>query len=154
MSREPARLTEDQLVAWAADIGRQVVAERIFVALYGPLGSGKTTLVRAACRAVGVLDDVLSPTFTLVNQYRSGSGPVYHADLYRLQDPEQLIDIGWDDLLMADAPVFVEWADRAGEWLPADRWDVHLSMGRDAQRRGAEWAAVGDAPALPAPAGV
>lgn len=154
MRHDPAALTENELVAWAADVGRLALAEHIFVALYGPLGSGKTTLVQAACRAVGVVDDVLSPTFTLVNQYRSRFGPIYHADLYRLQDPEQLVDIGWDDLLMVDAPVFVEWADRAGAWLPVDRWDIRLSMGPDARTRRIEAAAVGRTPGLPAPEGV
>jgi tRNA threonylcarbamoyladenosine biosynthesis protein TsaE len=148
-----AMLTEEALIAWGADLGRCALDHRVFVALYGPLGSGKTTLVRAACRGVGVVEDVLSPTFTLVNQYASPEGAIYHADLYRLSQPEQLVDIGWDDLLMVTAPVFVEWAERAGAWLPTDRWDIRLAMGEDAGTRSVVAAAAGGAPAVPSPEG-
>ena len=146
-------LTEDALEAWGASLGRCALDSRVFVALYGPLGSGKTTLVRAACRSVGVVDDVLSPTFTLVNQYHAPEGAIYHADLYRLDEPQQLVDIGWDDLLMAEALVFVEWADRAGDWLPGERWDIRLSMGEDASTRCVAASAVGSAPPVPVPGG-
>lgn len=124
-----SELTEPALEQWGRRLGRTAMQERLFVALFGPLGAGKTTLVRAACRGAGVAEPVLSPTFTLVRRYSAPSGPVYHADLYRVSGPEDLPDLGWEDLLAADGPVFVEWADRARGWLPEDRWEVHLEMG-------------------------
>ena len=149
--RDGTALTERELVAWGSRLGPVALDHGVFVCLYGPLGSGKTTLVRAACGAVGVVEPVLSPTFTLVNEYDAAGRTLYHADLYRLVDPEQLADIGWDDLLMAEAPVFVEWAERAGAWLPGDRWDIRLAAGHDATRRSARTESLGSAPTVPAP---
>ncbi len=139
----PVELDEPDLGAWAAELGRVALEEGIFVALYGPLGAGKTTLVQAACRGAGVNEPVLSPSYTLVHRYRTPRGPVYHADLYRLSAPAELLDIGWEDLLLEDAPVFVEWAERAGADLPPDRWDVRLSIVRDGEARSVEAEAVG-----------
>jgi tRNA threonylcarbamoyladenosine biosynthesis protein TsaE len=93
----------------------------------GPLGAGKTTLVQAACEGAGVAGPVTSPTFTLVHRY-GVEHPIYHADLYRIEDPAELPGIGWEDLTAGDAPVFVEWAERAGDRLPLDRWEVRLSI--------------------------
>lgn len=127
---EPVALDEPGLCAWGEALGRAAEGADVFVALYGELGAGKSTLVRAACRALGVAGAVPSPTFTLVNIHAGTEGPIHHADLYRLDppvSPKTLVDAGWPELLEAAGPVFVEWADRAGEWLPPDRWDVELA---------------------------
>lgn len=127
---EPVVLDEPELCAWGGALGRAAAGADVFVALYGELGAGKSTLVRAACRALGVAGAVPSPTFTLVNIHAGTEGPIHHADLYRLDPPvssKTLVDAGWPELLEAEGPVFVEWADRAGDWLPRDRWDVALT---------------------------
>lgn len=148
-------LNERQLEAWGEAVGRAAGAARLFVALYGELGAGKSTLARAACRGLGVRGPVPSPTFTLVNVHRADDGVVYHADLYRvLADgvaslERTLIDAGWPDLLEADGPVFVEWADRAGDWLPDDRWDIRLGFSEDPDVRLVSGTALGTAPPLP-----
>ena len=147
-------LTESELREWGGQLGEAAMRDRVFVALCGPLGAGKTTLVRAACRGIGVTEPVLSPTFTLVRQYSASAGPVYHVDLYRVPDPDDLPDLGWEELLTADGPVFVEWADRAHGWLPDDRWDVYLEMGDTADTRRVRGLCRGDAtPLPPVPAG-
>lgn len=133
-------LTEEELRDRAESLGRAAAREGVFVALFGPLGSGKTTFVQAACRGAGVEEPVRSPTYTLVHGYRGPRGArVHHADLYRLSGEEELREMGWELLLEAGErgePVFVEWADRAGSRLPADRWDVHLAFAdRDDRRR-------------------
>lgn len=149
-------LTEPELRDWGAALGRAASGPDVFVALYGELGAGKSTLVRAACRALGVAGAVPSPTFTLVNIHRGAEVEIHHADLYRLEPPvaeKTLVDAGWPELLEADGPVFVEWADRAADWLPPDRWDVELARDPDdpSVRRAAVHAR-GGAPEPPPPA--
>jgi tRNA threonylcarbamoyladenosine biosynthesis protein TsaE len=144
-------LSEAELRGWAADLGRQVVRNGVFVALYGPLGSGKSTLVRAACRSVGVAGPIPSPTFTLVNRYRLPDGGfVHHVDLYRIESEEEVWEIGWQELLARSGPVFVEWADNAAALLPEERWDIHLAFAERSDRRRVSAHTRGDAPRLPA----
>ncbi len=143
--------SEAELRCWAADLGRQAVRSGTFVALYGPLGSGKSTLVRAACRSAGVEGPIPSPTFTLVNRYRLPDGGfVHHVDLYRIESEEEVWELGWQELLARSGPVFVEWADRAAALLPDDRWDIHLAFAESSDRRTISASARGDAPGLPA----
>jgi tRNA threonylcarbamoyladenosine biosynthesis protein TsaE len=102
------------------------------VALRGELGAGKTALARAVIQALPLPDgapaeeDVPSPTFTLVQTYARRPAPVWHIDLYRLSEPDEVIELGWDEAL-ADGIVLVEWPDRAGTLLPAARLDVELA---------------------------
>jgi tRNA threonylcarbamoyladenosine biosynthesis protein TsaE len=145
-------LAESELRAWGRVLGRRAVEETAFVALYGPLGAGKTTLVQAACEGAAVTDPVLSPSYALVHRYQTPTGPLYHVDLYRLTGPTELHEIGWDDLLEERAPIFVEWADRAGSELPGKRWDIRLAIAREGQTRLLQADAVGGAPGLPRPA--
>jgi tRNA threonylcarbamoyladenosine biosynthesis protein TsaE len=145
-------LAEPDLRAWGRVLGRRAVEETAFVGLYGPLGAGKTTLVQAACEGAAVVDRVLSPSYTLIHRYQTPEGPLYHVDLYRLTSPADLYEIGWDDLLDADAPIFVEWADRAGSELPDRRWDIRLAIAREGDTRLVQMAAAGGAPEVPGPA--
>lgn len=103
------------------------------VALVGGLGAGKTTFARAFLRARGVREEVPSPTFTLVQVYELPGGDVWHADLYRLNAPQEAAELGLDDAL-ASAILLIEWPDRLGAALPSDRLDVTLNMG-DAEGR-------------------
>jgi len=144
-------VSEAQLRCWAADLGRQAVRYGAFVALYGTLGSGKSTLVRASCRSAGVVGPIPSPTFTLVNRYRLPDGGfVYHVDLYRIESEEEVWELGWQELMARSGPVFVEWADRAEALLPDDRWDIHLAFAESSDRRRISAKTRGAAPRLPA----
>ena len=145
-----ARLEEPALERWGRTLGEVAARERVFVALYGPLGAGKTTLVRAACAGGGVRGVVTSPTFTLVQEY-GAERPVYHADLYRIERERELVELGWDDLTSGEAAVFVEWADRAGSALPDDRWDIRLSIAPGGAARDVEARREGAAPPIPDP---
>ena len=80
-------------------------------------------------RGAGVEETLPSPTFNVMFRYETpGSGSVVHADLYRLDSPDELFEIGWDDVLADDGIVLVEWPERAGQELPDDRWEVELKI--------------------------
>jgi len=98
----------------------------VAIALWGDLGSGKTTLARAILRALGVSEDVPSPTFTLVQSYDTNP-PVAHYDLYRLKGAAEMAELGLEDAL-ADGAVLVEWPERAPEFLPPEALHVRLSL--------------------------
>ena len=97
------------------------------VGLAGDLGAGKTRLVQGAADALGAEGPVLSPTFMLVREY-DGDPPVHHVDAYRLSGPLELEDLGLEDVLSADAVVFVEWADRVAAALPESWLELVLSF--------------------------
>ncbi len=143
-------LTEPDLVRWGERIGREV-ATPAFIALRGPLGAGKSVLARAVARGAGVEGPIPSPTFNLLFRYRgSRDADVVHLDLYRIQDPDELVELGWDDLGAPDEIVLVEWPERAAERLPADRWDVELIIPRGASHlREVAIRRVGHPPELP-----
>jgi tRNA threonylcarbamoyladenosine biosynthesis protein TsaE len=130
---------EAQTLELGARIGAWLSAGD-FLALTGPLGAGKTTLARGLIRAFVCEDvDVPSPTFTLLQTYTqrpdTGDGlDLFHFDLYRLKDAEEVWELGWEDI--TDAIALVEWPDKAGRHLPDDRLDIVLSFdgaGRVAQ---------------------
>lgn len=118
-------LTEPELIDWGVRLGRQIVPPLV-ITLDGDLGAGKTTLARAICAGFGVRDEVTSPTFAIVHSYDAPKSPVYHVDLYRLDGPRDLQNIGWDDLVQSDALLIVEWPDRAGDLLPSSRVPIQL----------------------------
>lgn len=106
-----------------------------FVALSGDLGAGKTAFARGLARGLGVSRPVLSPSFTLMRMYLDGRLPLYHFDVYRLEDPDELIDIGFDEYAEGDGVCVAEWADRAGPVLPPRRIEVRLEGSADEPRR-------------------
>jgi tRNA threonylcarbamoyladenosine biosynthesis protein TsaE len=118
-------LTEGELVSWGERFGRAANAP-LLVTIAGDLGAGKTTLVQAICRGYGVRGHVTSPTFNLVHTYESPRGPVHHLDLYRLKSPVELTNLGWDEIVDADALVLIEWPERAGQHVP--RVHVPISL--------------------------
>jgi tRNA threonylcarbamoyladenosine biosynthesis protein TsaE len=128
-------LSETELVDWGERFGR-AARPPLVVTLAGELGAGKTTLVRAICRGYGVPDEVTSPTFTLVHEYQAARSPVYHLDLYRLKGPDELTNIGWDDIVSSESLVLIEWPERAGELLPTDHVPILLQhLPADPERR-------------------
>ena len=122
-------LSEVELTRWAGRVGSGLGRGGPFVCLTGELGTGKSTFVRALCQGAGVVEPVLSPTFTLVHRHHRPDGSLlFHADLYRLEDEDQLWDVGWTELASALSPVFVEWPERATGHLPLDRWEIRMRI--------------------------
>jgi tRNA threonylcarbamoyladenosine biosynthesis protein TsaE len=154
MAVGPRELDERELMGWGRRLGRIAAEHAVFAALSGPLGAGKTTLVQAACAGAETLEPATSPTFTLVSRYAAPGGPIYHVDLYRIRDPGELVELGWDDLASGEHPVWVEWAERAGPFLPADRWDIRLSIPEGGRTRIVTAEPVGRAPRVPDPESV
>ena len=119
-------LTESEMVQWGRDLGEAIVPPLV-ISVSGDLGAGKTTLAQAICTGYGVDESVTSPTYALVHKYEAARSPVYHVDLYRLDNESQLTNIGWDDLISDRALVIVEWPERAGDRMPADH--LHIDLG-------------------------
>jgi tRNA threonylcarbamoyladenosine biosynthesis protein TsaE len=103
-----------------------VLQPRDAIALSGELGAGKTTLVQGVARGLGVAEHVVSPTFTLVREYR-GRLELTHVDVYRLQHVQDVLDLGLEEIGDGDALLVVEWGDAVETLLPADRLDVELT---------------------------
>jgi tRNA threonylcarbamoyladenosine biosynthesis protein TsaE len=102
---------------------------RRIVALHGDMGAGKTTFVHACCETLGVEGNVSSPTFALVNEYRTGAGEtIYHMDWYRLKDEEEALQAGMEEYLYSGARCLVEWPDRAPGLLPENAAHLYLEV--------------------------
>ncbi|MBR4692535.1 MAG: tRNA (adenosine(37)-N6)-threonylcarbamoyltransferase complex ATPase subunit type 1 TsaE [Oscillospiraceae bacterium] len=103
-------------------------------ALYGELGAGKTAFVRGMARGLGVEESVTSPTFTIVNEY-PGDPPLFHFDMYRLKNAEELYGIGWEDYLDREGVCVTEWSENVEEALPEDAVRVRIRRLSDTDRR-------------------
>lgn len=104
------------------------------VCLYGDLGAGKTSISYGIALGLEVRDQyITSPTFTFINEYQ-GRVPLYHIDLYRLNDPSELENIGFGEYIDSDGVTVIEWADRAEDELPEERLSVYLSAVDDHSR--------------------
>ena len=112
------------------------------VLLRGGLGAGKTAFARALLRAMGVRDEVPSPTFNLVLTYETSQGPVWHCDLYRLAGPEEAAELGLEDAA-AEAICLIEWPERLGPLTPPERLELTLAPGADEGARRLIWRAFG-----------
>ena len=121
-------------LALAAALPPLPTERAVLVHLRGSLGAGKTTLVRALLRGLGVTARVRSPTYTLVEPYEVAAGTVYHLDLYRLVEPEELELLGLRDYLDGRVLCLVEWPERGGDCLPAADLALLLEASGDGRR--------------------
>ncbi|MDD4848448.1 MAG: tRNA (adenosine(37)-N6)-threonylcarbamoyltransferase complex ATPase subunit type 1 TsaE [Bacteroidales bacterium] len=105
----------------------QLIGDHRIIAFYGNLGAGKTTLIKALCHQLKVVDIVSSPTFAIINEYRTETDEmVYHFDFYRLKKLQEAIDIGVDEYLDSGNYCFMEWSDRIEEMLPEQYVRIEL----------------------------
>jgi tRNA threonylcarbamoyladenosine biosynthesis protein TsaE len=124
------KLTEAELRHWGEELGK-ASQPPLVVTLTGELGVGKTTLAQAICRGYGVREEVTSPTYALVHEYRAPRSAVYHIDLYRVESVEQLTNLGWDEIVTSRSLVLIEWPERAGDRLPDDHLPIDLDYAPD-----------------------
>jgi tRNA threonylcarbamoyl adenosine modification protein YjeE len=137
-------------VAWGEQIGR-TVARPCILALRGELGAGKSVLARAIARGAGVTSSMPSPTFNLIFRYDFKGGSVVHLDLFRLNRPDEVWELGWAELGRGNEIVLVEWPERAESLLPPDRWDILLEHTDDEAVRKVTAFAAGTSVQLPLP---
>lgn len=122
----------EEWLSWAEDHREALLG---VVALHGEMGAGKTTAVGYWLYALGSHDRASSPTFALVNEYDSPAGPVYHFDLHRLDRPDQVAAIGFEDYVSSGQPCWIEWPDRAGDGIPEAASMVRIEVGEDGRRK-------------------
>lgn len=99
------------------------------VALTGDLGTGKTTLTKAIAAGLGVTDVITSPTFNIVKQYDSGRLPLYHFDVYRIGDVDEMYEIGYEEYFFGEGVCVIEWADLIDEIIPDDAMRIEIEYG-------------------------
>ncbi|MCD7962498.1 MAG: tRNA (adenosine(37)-N6)-threonylcarbamoyltransferase complex ATPase subunit type 1 TsaE [Rikenellaceae bacterium] len=104
-------------------------------AFYGEMGAGKTTLIREMCSLLGVRDSVNSPTFAIVNEYRTDYDDViFHFDFYRIDKPEEAYDFGYDEYIESDALCLIEWPEKIESILPADAIRINIEVNEKGHR--------------------
>lgn len=105
-------------------------------ALHGKMGAGKTTFIKAICEKLGVEDTINSPTFAIINEYRSNSGElVYHFDFYRINKQEEAFDLGYEDYFYSGSLCFIEWPEKIEDLLPHDTIHVTITEQEDGSRQ-------------------
>ncbi len=105
------------------------------IALIGDLGTGKTTLTKSIARGLGVTETVTSPTFNIIREYKSGRIPLYHFDVYRIADPDEMFELGYEEYFYGDGICVVEWADIIEDLLPEDAVILHIERGASEEER-------------------
>ena len=114
----------------------EAMGDNTVFAFYGKMGAGKTTFIKAVCEELGVEDVVTSPTFAIVNEYRSDSTGelIYHFDFYRIKKLEEVYDMGYEDYFYCGAVCFIEWPELIEELLPGDAVKVTIDEQADGTR--------------------
>lgn len=107
----------------------KLTGEHTVFAFSGEMGAGKTTIIQAICRKLGVDVEVNSPTFSLVNEYFSTEGnSIFHIDLYRIESPEELYDMGYEEYFFSGSMCLIEWPERAEKLIPGNALRVKISV--------------------------
>ena len=107
----------------------EFIGDHRVLCFYGDLGAGKTTFIKAICRQLGVADEVQSPTFSIVNEYKASQGePVYHFDFYRLKSEEEAYDLGYEQYLYSNYFCLIEWPEKVEDLLNLKKVDLYISF--------------------------
>ncbi len=130
------KITSLEHIREAARQFTEQIGEHTVFAFYGKMGAGKTTFIKAVCEELGVSDVITSPTFAIVNEYRSDetSELIYHFDFYRIKKLEEVYDMGYEDYFYSGALCFIEWPELIEELLPEDAVKVTIAEESDGSR--------------------
>ncbi|NEU09027.1 tRNA (adenosine(37)-N6)-threonylcarbamoyltransferase complex ATPase subunit type 1 TsaE [Flavihumibacter sp. R14] len=123
----------EELPAVAASLVKNFPSERLFF-FFGEMGAGKTTFIKELCSVLGVKDEVSSPTYSIVNEYYSDKGKVYHFDFYRLKTETEALDMGYEEYFYEGSYCLVEWPEKIKSLWPSQYVRVDLSVGDDDER--------------------
>lgn len=108
--------------------------DRVFL-FYGNMSAGKTTFIKALCKVLEVEDNTSSPTFSIVNEYSSSQGPIFHFDFYRIKEEEEAYDFGYEDYFYSGNYCFVEWPNRIPNLLPDDAKTIEIEITSSTSRK-------------------
>ncbi len=118
----------------AQSIIEQAANNHIFL-FYGDMGAGKTTLIKALCKALGTTDNISSPTFSIVNEYHTAKDKIYHFDFYRLKDQTEALDMGYEEYFYDGAYCFIEWPEKIPNLLPPHYSNIRIKVLNDGSRQ-------------------
>lgn len=119
---------EEETKAFGVQLGRNAARGDI-IALIGDLGTGKTALTKYIAKGLGIEETVTSPTFTIVQEYHSGKLPLYHFDVYRIGDPDEMFELGYEEYFFGDGVCVIEWADLIEDLIPPEAKTILLEYG-------------------------
>ena len=125
---------EKETERFGKELGAQAKASDV-IALIGDPGTGKTTLTRYIAAGLGVKETITSPTFTIIKEYRSGRPPLFHFDVYRIADPDEMYELGYEEYFFGDGVCVIEWADLIKELIPEDAMTIRISRGEGEDER-------------------
>lgn len=125
---------EDETRAFGLELGASLRKGDI-VALIGDLGTGKTALTKYIAEGLGIQEVITSPTFTIVQEYRQGRLPLYHFDVYRIGDPEEMYELVYEEYFYGDGVCVIEWADLIEELLPEYTKTIRIEYGKNQEER-------------------
>lgn len=108
--------------------------DRVFL-FYGNMGAGKTTFIKALCDALQVKDNTSSPTFSIVNEYNSAQGTIFHFDFYRIKEEEEAYDFGYEDYFYSGNYCFIEWPNKIPNLLPVDAKTIEIEITSPTSRK-------------------
>lgn len=119
-----------------ASIAKKIIdtATSKILLFYGSMGVGKTTLIKEISHQLGTFDDASSPSFSIVNEYEIPEGCIYHFDFYRIQKPQEALDLGFEDYLYSGNYVFIEWPEKIEILLPEDAVVIEIIKNKDNTR--------------------
>ena len=123
--------TREETLALGVKIGEQALPGTV-ICVDGDLGAGKTVLAQGIAKGLGISEQVVSPTFTILQEYRDGRIPFYHFDVYRIEDPDEMYEVGFEDYFYGDGICMIEWAELIRELLPEDH--VHITIEKQMDR--------------------
>lgn len=123
----------ESLPAAAAWLIENAGDKRVFV-FQAPMGAGKTTFIKAICAYLQVEDSTSSPTFSIVNEYHSENGPIYHFDFYRLKSEQEAFDLGYEEYFYSGDYCFIEWPEKIPNLIPEDAAIVKIEVAEDQSR--------------------
>ncbi len=113
----------------------EYTGDKKILAFYGSMGAGKTTIIKAVCRILGAVDTVSSPTFTLINEYKTSSGEqLFHIDFYRIKKKDEVFDFGIEEYLSGGSYCFIEWPELVEDILPPETVKIKITVGDNQER--------------------